>query len=194
MKRLLIIPIAGLLLGGCANEDAYRNYLDNHKAVAEAYYLAAAEPLLSVELPSPVKDQPYKIVVTREIERMEPQQIKDSEWAPVAGKALSVVGTIGAAYVISNAVVDLADSVGDAAGVHAYGDNARLSGVGNRAVAGNHGSASAGDHHETSLNVHGTAGTSGSLDQSKPTTVTSDDDVTTTVTRTNTETNTEIDE
>ena len=168
----IVLTIAALaLLGGCANEDAYRAYLDNHKAAAEAYYLAASEPLLSVELPSPVKDQPYKIVVTREVEQMQPQQIKDSEWAPVAGKALGVVGTVGAAYVISNAVVDLADSVGDAAGIHVNGDNARLSGVGNKAFGGDHSTVSAGDHHESQVTVSGHA-TSGELDQSRPSTVT----------------------
>jgi hypothetical protein len=187
MRSLLIIPAIGLLLGGCASKESYEAYRQSFDRAAEAYYLTASEPLVDIQLPSPVKGEFYSIRVNREIEPLSPQQIKNSEWAPVISKGLGVVGTIGAAYVISNAVVDLADSVGDAAGVHAYGDNARLSGVGNRAVAGNHGSASAGDHHETSLNVHGTAGTSGSLDQSKPSTVTSDDDVTTTVTRTNTE-------
>lgn len=191
--RIALTIAALVLLGGCANEDAYRAYLDNHKAVAEAYYLAASEPLLSVELPSPVKDQPYKIVVTREVERMEPQQIKDSEWAPVAGKALGVVGTVGAAYVISNAVVDLADSVGDAAGIHVNGDNARLSGVGNKALGGDHSTVSAGDHHESTVEALG-MNSSADLNQSRPSTVSTTDTRTTTTTITDESGNTTIED
>lgn len=191
LKAALTIAALALLLGGCASKESYEAYRQSFDRAAEAYYLTAAEPLVDITLPSPVKGEFYTIKVNREIEPMNPQQIKDSEWAPVASKALGVVGTVGAAYVISNAVVDLADSAGDAAGIHVEGDNAKLSGVGNTAHAGNHGSASAGDHTETSLNVHGTAGTSGSLDQSQSNPVTSDDDVTTTVTRTDTRTNTE---
>lgn len=178
----IVLTIAALaLLGGCASKESYEAYRQSFDRAAEAYYLAASEPLLSVELPSPVKDQPYKIVVNREVEPMIPQQIKDSEWAPVAGKALGVVGTVGAAYVISNAVVDLADSVGDAAGIHVNGDNARLSGVGNKAIGGDHSTVSAGDHHESQVTVSGHA-TSGELDQSRPSTVTDTRTTTTEVT------------
>lgn len=185
MGRILVMALAALL-GGCVSKESYEAYRQSFDRAAEAYYLAASEPLLSVELPSPVKDQPYKIVVNREVEPMYPEQIKDSEWAPVVQSGVAVVGTVGGAYVLSNAAVDLVKETGKAAGVH-MSDNARMDSSANVSKVGRDGDARASTSESASVDVAGEA--SGSLDNAKTSTVVNnrEDIRTTTTTRTNIE-------
>lgn len=185
MRKFWLVVLI-LTLTGCASQESYEAYRQSFDRAVEAYTLAAAEPLLAVELPSPVEGQPYKIVVNREIEPMYPEQIKDSEWAPVVQSGVAVVGTVGGAYVLSNAAVDLVKETGKAAGVH-MSDNARMDSSANVSKVGRDGDARASTSESASVDVAGEA--SGSLDNAKTSTVVNnrEDIRTTTTTRTNIE-------
>jgi hypothetical protein len=184
MKKAWLIVV--LLLPGCASQESYEAYRQSFDRAVEAYTLAATEPLLSVELPSPVKDQPYKIVVNRDIEPMYPQQIKDSEWAPVVQSGVAVVGAVGGTWVLSNAAVDLVKETGKAAGVH-MSDNARMDSSANVSKVGRDGDARSSTSESASVDVTGES--SGNLDNAKTSSVTNnrEDIKTTTTTRTNIE-------
>lgn len=123
---ILLIPI--LVLPGCASMEAYQAYQESFDRAAEAYYLAAIEPLIDIELPSPVKGEVYHIVVNRDIDIMSPQQIKDSEWAPVAKAGIGAVGVVGGIIATGNAISDVATA---ASGVTVKGNNNVLTDVGN---------------------------------------------------------------
>lgn len=103
MRTILTIAASALLLTGCADKEAYQAYMLSFDKAAEGYYLAATEPLLSVELPSPVKDQPYKIVVNREVKPLAPQQIKDSEWVPAVSGLINATGVVGGIWATGEA-------------------------------------------------------------------------------------------
>lgn len=182
MKTFLIAPLL-LLLVGCADKGAYNSYLQSFDAAADKHYMAASTPLLSVELPSPVAGQPYKIVVAREVERMQPEQIKDNEWVQPVGAFVRTLGAVGMTWIAVDGAVEVVKTFGQSSGLQVSGPNARITNSGNRASAGDYGTASAGGYNPVEQVVSG-EGTSANLDQSKPSTITSDDDVITEVTRT----------
>lgn len=174
MRKILLLCLA-LPLAGCADKGAYEAYRASFNDSALLYYEAASTPLLSVELPSPNPGQPYKIVVARDVEPMRPEQIKNSEWAPVASAAIGAVATVGGIYVAGQAITNLAGEVGDAAGVHMSGQNQSMTAVGNKSFSGDHGMSSAGSRE--SIDVEG-EGNTGSMDRP----ASSDDDTSTTIT------------
>lgn len=110
--------------------------------------------------------------------------------ADILDKPASMVGVSG--YLIGSTAQGIAKGNGDR---YTLSDNARMDSSANTASVGRDGDARSSTSESVSFAVEG-EGTSGSLDNSKPTTVTntSDDDRTTTISRTNTETPTEIDE
>jgi hypothetical protein len=183
MKNFWLVILV-LSVSGCADPAVYEAYRQSFDRAVEAYTLAAAEPLLSVELPSPVAGQPYKIVVNREIEPMYPEQIKDSEWAPVVQSGVAVAGAVGGTWVLSNAAVDLVKETGKAAGVH-MSDNARMDSSVNTAKVGRDGDARSSTSESASVDVAGEA--SGSLDNAKTSSVTNNREDIRTETRTNIE-------
>lgn len=92
--------LVAISVAGCADKEAYDNYLTVHQAGSSNYYEAAKNsPLVDITLPSPVIGQPYKIVVNQKLEVIKPQQIKDSEWTGVVGAAVGVVGGVAGQYV-----------------------------------------------------------------------------------------------
>jgi len=99
MRYLLLILIL-LALSGCADKDAYTDYLTVHQTSTKEYFEAVkAAPLVDIILPSPIPGQPYKIVVNQEVKSMNPDQIKDSEWTGVAGAAVGIMGGVAGQYV-----------------------------------------------------------------------------------------------
>jgi hypothetical protein len=135
MKKILL-SLTPLLLSGCANMEAYQSYTESFDKAAENYYVAALSPLLDITLPAPEGEE-YHIVVNREVEPMNPSQIKDSEWAPVVGKTVGVIGVVGTAAIVTNGVADIVDSVASSSrGSITVGDGSTLEGVGNSTVAG----------------------------------------------------------
>ncbi len=115
----LILSLFFLLpMFGCADQAAFNNYLASFDNAADAYYTAADKPLFEIELPSPQEGKPYKITVNREVKRMAPEQIKDSEWAPVANSAIGVAGGVAGGYIAGETVLGVAEAVGSSAGKH----------------------------------------------------------------------------
>ena len=101
MKTLLAIITMSVFLASCANQEAYENYSDAQLAIAEDYYEAAKQPLIDLTLPAP-DGKEYKLVVNREVDPMQIQQIKDSEWTAPVQTAINVAGMVGGAAVIIN--------------------------------------------------------------------------------------------
>ena len=113
MKAIaLIIPA---LLTGCATSEDYRMYLAaQENANVRAY--AERKPLVEIEaVPGQqitglkamrvyLPEQPQKI-----------EQMRPSEWAGIAGQALSIVGMWGGIYYSGKNAVDIANAVGSSA-------------------------------------------------------------------------------
>lgn len=94
MKKSIVFffLIVSILLVGCANKEAHKQYLESFDNAANQYYETAKKPLLKLTLPSPKDNDPYEIVIHQEPERMIPQQIKDSEWTGPVTAGLGILG------------------------------------------------------------------------------------------------------
>jgi len=131
---LIVISLATalvLFLGGCASQEAYQGYLAAQGRASDSYYRAVEKPLLSLELPSPVVGQPYKIEVAREVKPLQVQQIKDSEWVNPASKLIGVAGGVAGAAIAADMVKGVAGSGGGDTYTVQGGGDVRLEGVGN---------------------------------------------------------------
>jgi len=84
MKKILTIGLAFLMLTGCANKEVYKKYVVAESVNRANYYEAAKNtPLVDIKLPAPDGEE-YHIIVNQNIQYRAVQQIKDSEWVPVA--------------------------------------------------------------------------------------------------------------
>ena len=113
MKALvLLLPV---ILAGCATSEDYRAYLAAQEGANLRAY-AERKPLVEIEaVPGQqitglkamrvyLPEQPQKI-----------EQARPSEWAGIAGQALSIVGMWGGIYYSGKNAVDIANAVGGAA-------------------------------------------------------------------------------
>ena len=113
MKALvLLLPV---ILTGCATSEDYRAYLAAQEGANLRAY-AERKPLVEIEaVPGQqitglkamrvyLPEQPQKI-----------EQARPSEWAGIAGQALSIVGMWGGIYYSGKNAVDIANAVGSAA-------------------------------------------------------------------------------
>lgn len=94
-----ILVIILISFSGCASETAYQGYLTAHKSNADGYYLASGKPLLDMVLPSPDPQQPYHLIVNREVKPLVVQQIKDSEWIDPVKVLTVTAGLVAGKYV-----------------------------------------------------------------------------------------------
>jgi hypothetical protein len=99
-------------------------------------------------------------------------------FAKVLDKPASMAGVVGVTF--GRMAVEMNKEAGNDFDLR-DSNGARLSGLGNKALGGDHSTVSAGDHHESQVTVSGHA-TSGELDQSRPSTVTDTRTTTTEVT------------
>ncbi len=101
-SRYLFLILILLCLPGCADKEAYNNYLSTHQSTATRYYNAAKDsPLVDITLPSPDASQPYHIVVNQKLEVIHTAQIKNSEWTGVVGAAVGVIGGVAGQAITS---------------------------------------------------------------------------------------------
>ena len=107
-----LVLVMFLMLTGCASQEAYKGYLDNHSASATGYYKAAEKPLVDITLPSPIADQPYHIVLNREVKPMAPEQIKDSEWVKPVNGLISAAGMVGGIWAAGDAIGKITENSG----------------------------------------------------------------------------------
>lgn len=135
IRTLGILLIVGML-GGCASQEAYKNYLAAFEKASDTNKVESAKPLVDITLPAPLAangqpQAPYHVVVNKEYRPMIPQQIKDSEWTGTIMAAIGVTGLVGNHYVDykikqsdNAASVDIAKSKDQAttAQVQAYTD------------------------------------------------------------------------
>lgn len=128
MRITAIIALGIFGLSGCASMEAYQAYQESFEEAAAAYYLAAAEPLVDITLPSPVDGEVYHLIVNRDIDIMAPQQIKDSEWVGPVRAGIGAAGIVWGIYATGSAIEGIAST---AAGVTVTGNNNQLTDVGN---------------------------------------------------------------
>jgi len=178
MKKMLVfLLVPTLLLIGCADKEAYQEYLSNQNSSNKAYMAAAAKPLIDITLPSPDPTTPYKIVVNREVRPPIVQQIKDSEWVGPLGKLIGTAGIVGGAWVAADGAANLVEAVGKTAGggnttLNAGGD-IRLDNVGNT-----HTASTTGDYSPASTTSTSTPSNTDDHTVTTTTTATNDDHAT----------------
>lgn len=100
MKQITIGLFLLVLLSGCSSKEVYDIYIASHdKSTTDYYNAAQSMPLVDIELPSPVADKPYKIVVNQQLEIITTRQIKNSEWTGVVGALVGGLMGLGNTYV-----------------------------------------------------------------------------------------------
>lgn len=87
-------PLMVVSLFGCADKQAYQQYVDTFDGNAKAYYDVASKPLMDMKLPAP-DGKEYHLVVNREVKPLMPQQIKDSEWTGAVTAGIVGATTLG---------------------------------------------------------------------------------------------------
>jgi len=141
MKKIALLLIATLLIGGCMSSEEYIKWVDANAQIALMNQKNSQNPILNIEWCGQDKQQICKLQVFPQPSTIPYlSQKKDSEWVGTVNRLLSIGGMVGGIYATGSALKDIVNSVGTNAGHNTtYNDSFNTSGSYNT------------DSHDTSI-------------------------------------------